>query len=143
MNTNIKLMVVMSKMNRAFLSNLSKNLESHGISSSAYTMLAHLNDVGRSKTQKLGEVSMITSGTITHVINKLIKAGYVFKVQDPSDKRVFWVEITQEGRDYFLSIHDKHMVYLDQLLSDFTETEKTDFIETIKYFGKKIDAKKE
>jgi len=56
---------------------------------SAYPMLAHLNEVGRGKTQTLGKVAVITSGSITHMVNKLIKRGYVIKIQDKKDKRVF------------------------------------------------------
>ena len=65
MTTNVKLMVVLNKFNYVFMNELSKNLEQLGITASAYPMLAHLNEVGRAKTQKLGEVAVITSGTIT------------------------------------------------------------------------------
>lgn len=142
MNNNIKMMVVITKMNQSFLKKLNKNLDSLGITASAYTMLAHLNDVTKSKTQKLGEVSSITSGTITHIINKLIKASYVEKVQDENDKRIFWIKITDLGRAHFIEIHEKHMVYLDDMLSEFSEDEKESFIESVKYFGKTIDNKK-
>lgn len=141
MNSNIKLMVVMTKMNYAFLRGLSKNLELLGITTSEYAMLAHLNEVDKAKTQKLGEVSMITSGTITHVINKMIKLSYVVKEQDDEDKRIFWVKITDEGRQVFDKIHKEHMLYLDELLSDFTEDDKKEFTEMVKYFGKHIEEK--
>lgn len=141
MNNNIKLMVVMKKMNNAFLDQLGKNLEGLGITPSAYTMLAHLNTVERSKTQKLGEVALITSGTITHSINKLIKSGYVMKVQDEKDKRVFWIQITDAGRAYFMGIHKEHMVFLDDLLKAFSEEEKESFIEMIKHIGKGVENK--
>ncbi len=141
MTTNVKLMVVLNKFNYVFMNELSKNLEQLGITASAYPMLAHLNEVGRAKTQKLGEVAVITSGTITHVVNKLIQNGYVIKVQDEKDKRVYWIEMTEAGREEFLRIHSEHMKYLDKLLSGFSETDKLDFIEKIKMFGKNIENK--
>lgn len=141
MNTNVKLMVVLSKLNYTFLNRLGKNLEDLGMSASIYPMLAHLNQVGRAKTQKLGEVAVITSGTITHTVNKLVKQGYVLKVQDDIDKRVFWVEITELGKKVFNEINLEHMKYLDELLEDFTENEKKEFAKQIKYFGKKIEEK--
>ncbi len=69
MNTNIKLMTVLSKLSYVFIDTLNKNLESLGMQSSAYLMLAHLYEVGKAKTQKLGEVAVITSGSITHMVN--------------------------------------------------------------------------
>ena len=46
MTTNVKLMVVLNKLNYAFMNELSKNLEQLGMTASAYPMLAHLNEVG-------------------------------------------------------------------------------------------------
>ncbi len=141
MTTNIKLMVVFGKMSHVFQESLGKNLEELGMPFSLYPILAHLNEVDQAKTQKLGEVAVITSGTITHSVNKLIKLGYVEKVQDEKDKRVFWVKITEEGRHIFLKVHNKHLEYLDQLLADFSEADKLALIEQIKYFGKGIAEK--
>lgn len=135
MNNNIKLMVVMSKLSNTFMNSLGKDLERLGMPASIYPILAHLNEVGKAKTQKLGEVAVITSGTITHMVNKLIKQGYVRKVQDDQDKRVFWIEITDQGREAFLQVHQEHMVTLNKMLEPFSEKEKTDFIQMIKHFG--------
>ena len=142
MTTNVKLMVVLNKLNYAFMNGLSKNLEQLGMTASEYPMLAHLNEAGRAKTQKLGEVAVITSGTITHIVNKLINKGYVVKTQDKKDKRIFWIEITDAGRKEFLCVHSEHMKYLDSLLSGFSEQDKLNFIEEIKKFGKKIEKKR-
>lgn len=139
MNKNIKLMVVLSKLNHTFLNKLGKNLESNKMSTSMYTMLAHLNEIEKAKTQKLGEVAVITSGTITHIVSKMIGLKYVIKTQDTNDKRITWVTITDEGRKAFKKVHGEHMIFLDALLSGFTTNEKDKFIEQIKYFGKKIE----
>jgi MarR family 2-MHQ and catechol resistance regulon transcriptional repressor len=138
MTTNVKLMVVFGKMAHIFQESLGKNLEELGMPYSLYPILAHLNEVGRAKTQKLGDVAVISSGTITHTVNKLIKLGYVEKIQDEHDKRVFWIQISQEGKKKFIEVHLKHMEYLDGLLEDFSEEDKLALIELIKIFGKGI-----
>lgn len=141
MNTNVKLMVVLTKLNHVFLSSLGKNIEDLGMNSSMYAMLAHLNQTGRAKTQKLGETALITSGTITHIVNKMCTLDYTKKVQDKDDKRIYWVEITDDGRRAFNKVNDEHMKYLNDVLSDFSDEEKLEFIENIKYFGKNIQDK--
>lgn len=87
------------------------------------------------------EVALITSGTITHTVNKLVMEGYVRKVQDLEDKRIIWVEITEAGKDTYNKIDKEHMKYLNFLLEDFTEDEKVEFIEHMKYIGKNIEKK--
>jgi MarR family 2-MHQ and catechol resistance regulon transcriptional repressor len=138
MTTNVKLMVVFGKMAHAFHESLGKNLEELGMPFSLYPILGYLNEVERAKTQKLGEVAVISSGTITHTVNKLIKLGYVEKVQDEQDKRVFWIQITKEGKNKFVEVHLQHMEYLNGLLEGFSDDEKLALIELIKIFGKGI-----
>jgi MarR family transcriptional regulator, 2-MHQ and catechol-resistance regulon repressor len=138
MTTNVHLMVVLARLNQVFMDRLGKNLEELGMSPTIYPILAHLNAAGIAKTQKLGEVALITSGTITHLVNKLVKQGYVIKEQDDKDQRVFWVKITQHGRDAFAKVHEQHMVYLDALLCEFSDNEKRQMINQIKVFGKKL-----
>jgi MarR family 2-MHQ and catechol resistance regulon transcriptional repressor len=139
MDTDIKLMVVFSKLSYQFMNRLSKDLEKRGMSASTYAILAHLNNVEKSKTQSLGEVAVITRGTITHVVNKLEKSGYVYKSKDVTDKRITWVEITNKGKHAFNQVNQPHIKYLKELLSIFDEQEKQQFINQIKYFGKTLE----
>lgn len=141
METNIKLMVVFSKMAQAFAEKLGKDLQNLGMPFSEYPILAHLYEVGRAKTQKLGQVAVITSGTITHTVNKLVKQGYVEKVQDEEDRRVYWVQITQEGRAAFHKVHKAHIKYLNYLLEEFTEDEKQLMITSLKQLGTMVAKK--
>lgn len=142
-NINIKMLTVLSKLNYTLFSTLGKNLEELGIQPTIYAMLGHLNEVERAKTQKLGEIALITSGTITHTVNKMIKLGYVTKEHDLEDKRVYWVQITEKGRSYFQEVHQAHMAYVSNLLAGIDDDEKQAFTEQIKYFGKTIEQGKE
>lgn len=142
MDLNIKLMTVMSRFSITLLKLLSNDLEARGMLSSEYAMLSHLHIVKRTKTQKLGDVAVITSGTTTHIIKKMIQTGYVTKVQDEKDKRIFWIEITPEGCEAYLKVHTEHLKYLNELLSPFTDKEKEAFIEMVKHFGLTIENRK-
>lgn len=139
MSTNVKLMVVLGKLITSFQEPLNKDLEELGLGSSMYLMLAHLSQVDRAKTQKLGEVAFITSGTITHTVNKMIKLGYAIKMQDHDDKRVYWIQITPLGKETFNAVHLKHLKYLDRLLEGVSDDEKLAFIDQVKHIGKTIE----
>lgn len=141
MEIDVKLLTVLRKLNRSLLDTLGKDLSRQGITRSEYEALVHLNEVGKATVQELADVSLITSGTATHLINKLIKSGCVTKEQDQEDKRFFWVEITDQGKDRLKQVNLKHLVFLKELLSDFTDIEKENFIEQIKHFGINISNK--
>lgn len=48
--------------------------------------------MGRATAGQLAELTGLTTGAITSVINRLEKAGFVRRVKDPSDRRIVWVE---------------------------------------------------
>lgn len=140
MDTNIKIMVVLQKLSMAFNNQLGQNINDLGLTTSEFTIMAHLNAVDREKTQRLGEVAFITSGTITYTVTKLVEKGYVRKQQDEEDKRVYWVELTEKGAAFYTSVFTAHKKFLDAIFGQFSEDEKLAFIEQMKYFGKKIES---
>lgn len=47
---------------------------------------------GRKKIGDLQRALLLSSGTLTGAIDRMEQAGLVRRVQDPSDKRAYWVE---------------------------------------------------
>jgi MarR family transcriptional regulator, 2-MHQ and catechol-resistance regulon repressor len=139
MDTNIRLMVVVQKLNMTFNSTMGKNISDLGLTTSEFIVLAHLNNKEKEKIQNLAKIAFVTSGTATYIVNKLINQGYVMKNQDDRDKRVFWISITDNGEKRYLAVFRKHMIYLNKVLGKFSEKEKLEFIEQVKYFGKHIE----
>ncbi len=61
---------------------------------------------------------MITQGTLTTNVAKLIKKGYVIKYKDDEDKRISRLKITDKALDV-LAIHDEfHKEMIDKALKD-------------------------
>lgn len=141
MDINTKLMIAHTRLTHTLMSSLGKNIESLGLVTSSYSILDYLNNVGMAKTQQLGKVSLLTSGSITHMVNQLVDKGYVRKIPCPTDKRVTWVEITAEGKKTFQAIQKQHLTYLTWLFEDLSDEEKISFQQQIKHFGKTIENK--
>ena len=115
MKTNIKLMAALHNLYMALAKGKEGNLKELGLTGSEFTILSHLYRKGREKVQKLGEIAMITSGTTTYTIGKLEKNNLIIKKRDIQDKRIFWIELTDNGREFYLRVFDKHMEYMDAL----------------------------
>ncbi len=47
---------------------------------------------GRATAGQLAELTGLTTGAITSVLNRLEKAGYVRRIKDPGDLRIVWAE---------------------------------------------------
>src|SRR6188472_4693338 len=64
-----------------------------GLSESDIETLEELIDMGATTAGKLSEVTGLTSGAVTRVIDRLEQAGYVRRVPDPTDRRRVIVEV--------------------------------------------------
>jgi MarR family transcriptional regulator, organic hydroperoxide resistance regulator len=58
--------------------------------------LDYLMDFGPATAGKLAELTGLTNGAITNVIDRLEKAGFVTRQSDPKDRRKVMVAIVQE-----------------------------------------------
>src|SRR3954447_12847519 len=67
-----------------------------GLSESDIETLEQLIDMGASTAGKLAEVTGLTSGAVTRVIDRLEQGGYVRRVADPADRRRVIVEAIPE-----------------------------------------------
>lgn len=141
MDHNTKLMIAHTRLSHTLMVSLGKNIEELGLVASSYSILDYLNNMGMVKTQSLCKVALLTSGSVTHMVNQLVKKGYVRKIPCQIDKRVSWVEITEEGREVFLRIQTEHLKYLAWLFEDFSDQEKMMMKDQMKYFGTTIEKK--
>ena len=67
-----------------------------GLSESDIETLEALIDVGASSAGRLAELTGLTSGAVTRVIDRLEQSGYVRRVPDPADRRRVIVEVVEE-----------------------------------------------
>jgi DNA-binding MarR family transcriptional regulator len=67
-----------------------------GLSESDIETLEQLIDMGATTAGKLSEVTGLTSGAVTRVIDRLEQSGYVRRVPDPADRRRVIVEAVPE-----------------------------------------------
>jgi DNA-binding MarR family transcriptional regulator len=68
-----------------------------GLSSSDHECLDFLNLEKNVTAGRLAEVTGLTTGAITGVVDRLEKAGYVRRVRDDSDRRKVFIEIVPEN----------------------------------------------
>lgn len=75
--------------------------------------LDYLDVIKRKGKPTLGEIAQelnFTKPSVTIMVNKLIKQGFVRKVQSEDDKRVYYVELTGRGKEL---VEIQLNVYLD------------------------------
>ncbi|RPF57083.1 MarR family 2-MHQ and catechol resistance regulon transcriptional repressor [Aquisalibacillus elongatus] len=132
---SLKLFVVLSKATRTISDLAQEDMVRYGLNPTEFATLELLYHRGRQPLQKIGERILLTSGSITYVINNLEKKGYIKRVRAEHDRRVTYAEITGEGRDLLNEIFPEHWKELDDIMSGLTEQEKKQAIKLVKKLG--------
>ena len=133
---SLKLFVVLSKAYKNVMDRAVKDMKRHGLSPSEFTILEVLYNKGRFPLQQIGEKILITSGSVTYNIDKLEKRELLRRVPSPSDRRVIYAEITDQGRELFDRIFPEHAAEVHQIMSGLSE-EETEMASTLlKKLGK-------
>ena len=62
----------------------------------------------------------ITVGSLTTAMNSLVKKGYIRKIQSPSDRREFHLEVTQKYIDYYNISSNYMSEVMDRIMARFS-----------------------
>ena len=140
-NNNEKLMIVLAKMYRTLNEKMSKNIKDSGLHPTEFAILGDLTQKGPLPLQQLGKAGFITSGTITYVVDKLEKMGYLKREKCDKDRRIIYAMITEEGKHIWNKAYTQHLDYLNYVFEDLSEQDLKDMIRLTKKIGKSVASK--
>uniref|UniRef100_UPI003BAB33E6 MarR family winged helix-turn-helix transcriptional regulator n=1 Tax=Stappia sp. TaxID=1870903 RepID=UPI003BAB33E6 len=90
----------LGRLARAWSREMEATFARHGLNAASFDLLATLRRAGPPYALSPGaliEATMVTSGTITNRIDRLVAAGLVERRPNPQDGRGFLVSLTPEG----------------------------------------------
>jgi MarR family transcriptional regulator, 2-MHQ and catechol-resistance regulon repressor len=135
---SLKLFIVLSRANKALHECTNQFFQSNGLNPTEFAVLELLFHKGRQPLQKIGNKILLASGSITYVIDKLEKRGYIHRVSCPSDRRVTFAEITPEGEAFMEELFPRHEQQLLEIMNVLDAEEKDQAIHLLKKLGLSI-----
>lgn len=127
-DVNLKLVIAMARTYNEMFSKIETNIQGFGLNISEFGVLEMLFHKGEQPVQKIAEKILVTSGTITYVIDKLQKKDLVVRKKCEKDKRIFYVCLTKKGEELISNIFPKHKEFLDELLNGLENDSKKELI---------------
>ncbi len=109
----------------------------HGLSSSAFDVLATLRRAGKPYRLSPGELlamTMVSSGTMTNRIDQLEKAGFVERIANAEDRRSVLIALTDKGLSTVEDAVTAHVANQHRLLAAIGEKDKAEFNRLLKTF---------
>ena len=88
----------------------------------------------------IGEKVLLTSGSMTAAVNRLVERGFVIRKRDPMDGRCFHVHLTENGRQVIQQAYSKHENNLEKIAAVLTKEERKDLVRLLKKIGYQAEA---
>jgi len=94
---------------------------------------------GELSMKEIGELIGKEKSTITAIVNKLEKLGYVKKQKSEEDRRVTFVCVTAKGREIEETFNEISDEVYNTAYSNFSEEEKKELLRLMKKLNKNFD----
>lgn len=82
---------------------------------------------------------LITSGSMTYVIDKLEQKGLLMRVACPTDRRVIHVILTDEGKNLINKIMPEHQELVNYMFGGLTDTEAETMVHLLTKVKQRVD----
>lgn len=127
-DVNLKLVIATARCYNTVFSRIEKNVQEYGLNISEFGVLEMLLHKGEQPVQKIAEKILVTSGTITYVLDKLQKKELIYRRKCDKDKRIFYISLTQKGDELIRDAFEKHKKFLDELFHGLEDDMKNNIV---------------
>lgn len=82
-----------------------------------------INALGEPTVSEFAEFANLSSANAADKVNNLVKKGYLERVQDKDDKRIYHLKVTRKYIDYYNISYQYLKVVMDRVAEEFSEEE--------------------
>jgi MarR family transcriptional regulator, 2-MHQ and catechol-resistance regulon repressor len=108
---------------KAIQERIRDEMSKNKLSITEFSVLEVLFYQGKQTIQQIGTRILISSGSMTYVIDKLEQKGIIKRNDCKEDRRVIHITLTPEGMDMMENIMPKYQDMVDYFFEDLTEDE--------------------
>lgn len=80
----------------------------------------------------LGKCMDMEKGSITTLIDSMENMNLVYRVDDPTDKRKVWIQLSEEGKQYYLKQEERFLKKIEEVFQNLTKEEIGEFSHSLK-----------
>ncbi|MFZ3577950.1 MarR family winged helix-turn-helix transcriptional regulator [Virgibacillus sp. DJP39] len=131
----LKLFVVLTRALQSIEKQIVKDIKSHGLNLTEFSVLELLYHKGQQPIQRIGQKILLASSSITYVVDKLEKKDYLERKACPNDRRVTYAAISDNGSELMDEIFPKHVNAMNEILGGLDSDEKELMIDQLKKLG--------
>ncbi len=109
-----------------FLRESQRLFRPHGLTASQYNVLNGLAPRAAGMSQReLSDVLVVDRSNVTGLLDRMEKAGWVQRADDPTDRRVYCVTLTAAGRKLWEKVSPRYLAVVAQVTRGMTVKQMT------------------
>lgn len=128
--------LVLGRAARAVEARAEESIAHTGLGITDFAILEALLHKGSMPVNALGRKLLLTSGSITTAVDRLVAKGLVGRSDHPDDRRVRVVELTREGRRLIVPAFARHEKDLEAVAAVLTANERITLLTLLRKLGK-------
>lgn len=132
---SLKLFVVLTRALESIKKHVEQDIKCLGLNPTEFAVLEVIYSKGDQPIQKIGEKVLISSSSITYVVDKLEKKGFLKRRPSADDRRVTYASITRAGTDFMNDVFPSHQKSIQKICAGLNLSEKEVMIEQLKKLG--------
>ena len=110
----------------------SAHVRSLGLTPAQFDIMATLGNTKGMTARELGEKTLITKGTLTGVVDRLVDKKLVQRDASPSDGRCQIVHLTKQGEKLFTRVFPAHLAHLERAFSRLSQKDLNAMTESLR-----------
>lgn len=135
--TNVPFLLLMQT-SKAIHDRIKLEMAKYKLSITEFSTLEVLYHKGKQTIQQIGNSILISSGSMTYVIDKLEKRRLLSRIDCPNDRRVIHVILTEEGQELMEEIMPKYHELVDAMFDSLNGKDTETFVQLLEMVKKKV-----
>ena len=136
----LSLFRVLARCTNSVMRHAEQDIKQQGMKPSEFAVLELLYHKGPTPLSEVARRILLTTGSVTHVIDQMEKQGLVKRVSCEEDRRVLYATLTEAGRARIEAMFPPHAERIRQAVSGLDADEQTQLIQLLKKLGHAAEA---
>ncbi|SDC30286.1 MarR family transcriptional regulator, 2-MHQ and catechol-resistance regulon repressor [Terribacillus halophilus] len=132
---SLKLFIVLTRALQSIKKRIEEDIKKQGINLTEFAVLELLFHKGDQPIQKIGSKVLLSSSSISYVVDRLVQKEMIRRRPCPEDRRITFATLTDKGRAFMEDYFPKHEQAIHGILAGLDDDEKAQVIEHIKTLG--------
>ncbi|MFP7492794.1 MarR family transcriptional regulator [Terribacillus saccharophilus] len=132
---SLKLFIVLTRALQSIKKRIEEDIKKQGINLTEFAVMELLFHKGDQPIQKIGSKVLLSSSSISYVVDRLVQKEMIRRRPCPDDRRITFATLTDKGRTFMEDYFPKHEQAIHNILAGLDDDEKAQVIEHIKTLG--------